>query len=161
MSYNSSNYEKNCEHCGQPFYAERSTKKYCSDSCRTLAYLNNKARKLANASFVEDAIFEVIPDPASVNPQSDNLLDEAPIETEATEEVSTQDKNREYTRRKTQQRSKKTKSAKAAPESSHVDVRLIVLGVMAAVNLVVKYFSDSDPVIDKPKPAVNTCDSPL
>lgn len=31
-------YSIECEHCGNEFAAERSSAKYCSDSCKTLAY---------------------------------------------------------------------------------------------------------------------------
>ena len=31
-------YSIECEHCGNDFTAERSSAKYCSDSCKTLAY---------------------------------------------------------------------------------------------------------------------------
>lgn len=37
-------YSKDCEHCGNNFTAERSSAKYCSDSCKTLA---NRNRRLA------------------------------------------------------------------------------------------------------------------
>jgi hypothetical protein len=32
----------NCEHCDKPFEARRSTKKYCSNTCRQYAYQNRK-----------------------------------------------------------------------------------------------------------------------
>jgi endogenous inhibitor of DNA gyrase (YacG/DUF329 family) len=31
--------EKNCDYCGNGFEAERSTRKYCSDKCKKLAFL--------------------------------------------------------------------------------------------------------------------------
>lgn len=39
----STNYDNNCEYCGQFLYAERSTKKYCSNSCKTMACRKRKA----------------------------------------------------------------------------------------------------------------------
>jgi hypothetical protein len=32
-----------CDYCGQSYYAERSTKKYCSDSCKTMACRKRKS----------------------------------------------------------------------------------------------------------------------
>ena len=35
---------KYCEYCGAKFYANRSTAKYCSDTCRVYAYLERKEK---------------------------------------------------------------------------------------------------------------------
>jgi hypothetical protein len=35
--------EDECDYCGQSYYAERSTKKYCSDSCKTMACRKRKS----------------------------------------------------------------------------------------------------------------------
>lgn len=39
----STNDDNNCDHCGKPLNAQRSTKIYCSNSCRTMAYRKRKA----------------------------------------------------------------------------------------------------------------------
>ncbi len=38
--------EKKCLHCGEPMQAGRSTKKYCSDSCKQAAFYNRAAQQV-------------------------------------------------------------------------------------------------------------------
>lgn len=52
--------QKNCQHCKQPFFSERRSRIFCSDSCRQLAYLDRRSRKSAQASFIEEANCEEI-----------------------------------------------------------------------------------------------------
>ena len=37
---------KKCLHCGEPMQAGRSTKKYCSDSCKQAAFYNRAAQQV-------------------------------------------------------------------------------------------------------------------
>lgn len=47
----------NCDYCKTPFRGERSTKKYCSDNCRQMAYLSRKGYLIkANVSGVKDSV---------------------------------------------------------------------------------------------------------
>lgn len=73
MNFNNENYEIDCEYCGQPFAAERISRRYCSDSCRQLAYLKRKAKKLGKLSNEN----EIIPQNIS---ESNDLIQEVPKE---------------------------------------------------------------------------------
>ena len=82
MTNYSEGIQNSCEHCGQQFYAERRTKRFCSDSCRQLAYLERRARQVSNASFVEEIAYETIKEPDSDNSMTFDNSKEAPIELE-------------------------------------------------------------------------------
>src|SRR5688572_18765523 len=54
--------EKICEYCQRPFLAVRSTRKYCSDSCKQLAYYGRNDVETADAGYFlsDDADEETI-----------------------------------------------------------------------------------------------------
>ena len=83
----STNNDNNCEYCGQYFYAERSTKKYCSDSCRQLGYLERRSRKLAQASYIEETDYEIIPEeiPETVQQEIPETVPSFEVESEPEE----------------------------------------------------------------------------
>ena len=66
----------NCEHCNKPLEARRSTKKYCSNTCRQYAYHKRKELELesiapaqVNANLVERSITRL-----STEPEGNNSL---------------------------------------------------------------------------------------
>lgn len=121
--------DNTCEYCGRDFFAERSTKRYCSDSCRQLAYLERRADKLANASFVEETPFESIPVPIP-EPIIQELLNEKPLEAETViDEPNTKRSYRTYLHSKRRKRSKFS-MPKSKPNS--IDEGLLLIGAAAA-----------------------------
>jgi wobble nucleotide-excising tRNase len=132
------NNDETCEYCGREFFAERITKRYCSDSCRQLAYLARRANKLANASFVEETSFESIPAPIPEQILQE-ILDEKPLETETViDEPNTERSNRTYVHSKRRRRSKFS-MPKNKPDS--IDDGLLLIGVAAAGFLIGKYLN--------------------
>ncbi|MHC1777543.1 MAG: hypothetical protein AB9834_19250 [Lentimicrobium sp.] len=128
----------NCDYCGREFYAERITKRYCSDSCRQLAYLGRRANKLANASFVEETPFESIPAPVPEQILHE-LLDEKPLETETeVDEPNLVQNDRTYVHSKRRRRSKSS-MPKNKPNS--IDEGLLLIGVAAAGFLIGNYLN--------------------
>lgn len=45
--------QKECEHCKKPFITHSDKAKYCSDTCRTLAYRKRKKEKEANKNWIQ------------------------------------------------------------------------------------------------------------
>jgi len=136
--------DNTCEYCGREFYAERITKRYCSDSCRQLAYLVRRANKLANASFVQETTYESIPDPIS-DQITQESPDEKPLEAEAVvEEPSLERHHKTYAHSK---RRKSSKFSLPKSKSNSTDNGLLFIGVVAAGFLIVNYLN---------KPKTNT-----
>ncbi len=152
MYYPQEEIENSCAHCGQPFYAERSTKRYCSDSCRQLAYLERRARQMANSSFIEEAQYDIIPQPVPVHPERGDDVQEAPIELEATEEPAIQNENRDYLRRKAKRRSKHRRRALTFVKSSPQNELLEMVGRAIMKKLTQKCSSNSESSNDEDKP---------
>jgi|GEM_PF-2153996 len=79
--------QNHCEYCSQPFYAERSTKRYCSDSCKQLSYLERKAQKLSQASFIETVEFEIVDNLKAI--QQEDATPQVAIEVESHNDTDT------------------------------------------------------------------------
>ena len=151
MSHYSEETQNSCKHCNQPFYAERSTKKYCSDSCRQLAYLERRAKLISNAAFIEETAFKIVQEPISDYPESNNVVNEAPapIELEVTEEATIQNENKTYTRRNTKRTSEYNKTAVASAKTLSNMEALGIIGTFALAKLTFNYFLNPEPANDK------------
>lgn len=143
--------ENSCEHCGHPFYAERSTKKYCSNSCRQLAYLDRRVNQIANDSFIEETTFEIVPD-QSAHQEAEVVTHIAPIEVEATEKTASHSENRDYLRRKAKRRSKHRRRALTFVKSSPQNELLEMVGRAIMKKLTQKCSSNSESSNDEDKP---------
>lgn len=131
-------YENTCEYCGQPFDAERSTKRYCSNSCRQLAYLDRRSRQSAQASFIEEAEYESIPTVIPEAVQQEIVETLPPIEVESEPEESNSHKTRSsYTHPKSKRRSKLSSTTK---KPFTIDGNVAILGAVAGI-LVYNYFN--------------------
>lgn len=131
-------YEKKCAYCNQPFVAERISRRFCSDSCRQLAYLDRRAEKLANASFVEEANFEIIPVTVISNPDDEVSIDRIIEVAETVEEGDSNSSDASST----DNRSRSAKSRKhGKSKGNQIDPRLVLLGSIIIKNLAEKYLS--------------------
>lgn len=63
--------QKTCEHCGSMFLPVRSTRKYCSDTCKQYSYLQRKGIKPGAVPSNEQAQDHV---PVTVNTQASPLV---------------------------------------------------------------------------------------
>lgn len=67
---------KICEHCGKQFSAQREDAKFCSSSCRSLFWQNNKSQKTAGENFIK---------------QLKGVVDDKPVKKTITEVIPNQD----------------------------------------------------------------------
>jgi hypothetical protein len=122
---------KQCEHCGTEYTAVRSTAKYCSDSCKTIACRDRKEEE-RKEKLLED---------------ERKRIEQERLEKELKEKKEQEDAlNREKAR-------KDYESNKRIQEANS-DVQLYILlglGVLGVINLAVnKYFGNSKKTSQKP-----------
>lgn len=127
-----------CEHCKQLFTAERISRRYCSDSCRQLAYLDRRSRKISNAYFVEDTLYEPVQEEVVTETELDdastNIVEEiqevTPDLSEDTESASDNKLNNKY--------------RKQAPKANNnaIDPRLVYLGGLLLGKFLQKVIGD-------------------
>lgn len=140
MNFNNSDYEKYCENCGQPFIAERKTRRYCSDSCRQLVYLKRKAQKLANLS-EENKL------PPTHISESPDLIPEEPKEdlkqfdSSATNPLITENDNE--INKKTRRRPKRIRQRNLTRNDNSIllDGRVVLFGVAVTGLFIYNYYN--------------------
>lgn len=129
-----------CEYCGQFLYAERSTKTYCSNSCRQLAYLERRSRKMAQATYIEETDFEnvanSIPEPKNESPDTIQAIEVENLP----EETNTNPAGMQYSHNR---RKRISRSQTHANKLNIIDGRLVLLGAAAAGLLVYNMFDSA------------------
>ncbi len=127
-----------CEHCKQLFTAERISRRYCSDSCRQLAYLDRRSRKISNAYFVEDAMYEpvqeVVVTETELNNDSSSTVEEIQ---EVTPVMNGEPESASDNKLKNKYRKKATKA-----NNNAIDPRLVYLGGLLLEKFLQKVIGD-------------------
>lgn len=79
------NKTKNCEECGNSFFYERISAKFCSDACKQQAYLRRSTKRIESFLDAEDAVIEEMPEEPIKNETIELTFISEPEEVEAIE----------------------------------------------------------------------------